>query len=1280
MNFQDKLSLDHLVPAKALESASVERFGLEADDLIELLPRVFRLIDYPPPHIDEERQFAKSNKHDDTSNRSELALVVTWWRDEEANVLAIGWAVYDTRLQHGRPYESGKFAEVLRKEVKSFQSEPAHGDEEIVIAPGEPISASLIRKLRGRSLRDYSACATEEELDDLYEGNLPLGRYAFGKSPDKVRHGRMLYLSKFSTGAPMEYNGALVVAPINRGKTQLIIRWAVAANQAGYSTFIVDVKGNLHEKLRDKLKGKVYYFTTDDDISGDDEDAEVIPDRINFLRELKWYTVKDRRRIKQFVATLLPSIGWKGEGGEAEMRYRLRAKYLNALIHILKLYHVYYRNTGFPGRSPDLGDLYDLANNERLLYLYIKKIRAAEEKNLEKGRTLPPIRVDHWVNEVAILIDPKRSGIAEGQRDPAKSYLDYTMGVVDALAPFAKDGALYPKIRDNGPGHLFSFEDLGKEEQVTIILAAREQDGAESEAIVSMAVTRLEQFLFERFKVSSPRPVLLLLDETRRIRGFKPHEYVTFAREAKAGCVLVYQSLEQIPENHRKELLENIGTQVYLGSLSGSSAEIFLKNIRERDRPYLNVSYTSGPSGQSKTVSASRKYPYFDTAELASLPAGKWPALIYIRDHKSGKPFLVDMDEQAIANQSTITPQPTASSQPAAGGVLSISAAVNNAREGDRIVVKPGRYVEDIVIDRQVEIVGDGPAEEIIIESRHSACINMSADSARVRGVTLRGVAKPPDGEGFAVEVIHGRLVLEDCRITAEAGSCIAAHGVGSRPEVRSCRISHARHSGLKIWDKAGGTFENCRIFDNGASAVAVSGEASPSLIKCKLHAANQQNAVVVQDAAGKFERCEISGGTVDLKPNSKPLIIGCSIQGGKSSGVYVRENSAARFEDCEIESQDQAAVQILGPGKVFFKDCRMLSPTFGGLKAWPGASATLENCKIDATDLLTQEVLRRDTELELKLCQFNLKPKQTLKDKGDVKSLAISPDGRFALLSYKFGMIYRFNLESGEIEADLKDLGLGNTIAILADSRRALVDQPDGYACIWDLEERKPLHTFWMWAGQPPTDEQARRSETKVSTPEGFSLSADARRALYKIPFNVWVVDVMAGQVVNQFSGFGKVWNAAISPDGKLVLIGSFIGAFLLNADTGERLINVSPIYSGEEKEFYSTTFTPDGAFAVTGGACGNLCFVDLRTGEVSRRNVIELTTPGGPVVISMAFSADGRHVAAATQFDEARVFQINPWKEIARFPGKKVAFLPGRRAVLTSSREATCIWELPG
>ena len=117
-----------------------------------------------------------------------------------------------------------------------------------------------------------------------------------------------------------------------------------------------------------------------------------------------------------------------------------------------------------------------------------------------------------------------------------------------------KFATLYPKVRENGPGDIFTLEDLGSaEEQITIILSAREQDQEKASTILSLTIKRLQHLLFERVKYRDEelRPVLLLLDETRRIRAFDANKYITYAREAKAGCVVVYQSLDQIGDGQK---------------------------------------------------------------------------------------------------------------------------------------------------------------------------------------------------------------------------------------------------------------------------------------------------------------------------------------------------------------------------------------------------------------------------------------------------------------------------------------------------------------------------------------------------------------------------------------------------------------------------------------------------------------------------------------------------------------------------------------------------------
>jgi F-box protein 11 len=49
------------------------------------------------------------------------------------------------------------------------------------------------------------------------------------------------------------------------------------------------------------------------------------------------------------------------------------------------------------------------------------------------------------------------------------------------------------------------------------------------------------------------------------------------------------------------------------------------------------------------------------------------------------------------------------------GHFTTVSAAIKAAKPGDRILVRPGRYEESLVVDKPLEITGDGPLANIEI-------------------------------------------------------------------------------------------------------------------------------------------------------------------------------------------------------------------------------------------------------------------------------------------------------------------------------------------------------------------------------------------------------------------------------------------------------------------------------------------------------------------------------------------------------------------------------------
>jgi hypothetical protein len=549
-----------------------------------------------------------------------------------------------------------EFQSELDKRVKrpaiTYTPKPA---SDPLLAPGCPLQAPFTG-----SLLDYSGCARENEVADLVAKGkpqgLPLGQYAFGFPGDNslVRWGSMLYLNPFASGGRREHNGTIVCAPQNSGKTELIVRWARSANRLGYNVFLVDVKGNLYEKLRaDDWRGDIYYVSTNPRVEGQHS--------FNPLSGIDVTSPEGRLRISQLAAALLPREGF--ESGEQAMYYENRVAWLSAMIQVALVCQVYWP---YEEREVDLSDIYTLAASEEALWeaLHMVDLGEHEYEQNEMDPVLPCFA--DLFDDLAVLLQPGEYSRADESKPPLigqraeYSYRWMTENLVRSLKPFQAGGTLYSKVSgfpSEGSFDLDMLAGLNADatptgRQVTVILAARVQDMDDARTMLSLYITRLQQVLFDRIEALSKcelPPVLLLLDETRRIRNFKANEYVTFAREAQAGCVIVYQALDQVGDERQvAELLENIGSQIYLGSLVGNTARYFVSMLPKRYRGTFSSTKTAVGGAQETLQTGQESIDYFSTADLYRLPAGHYPALVYLNDQPRRKPILVTMEKARI--------------------------------------------------------------------------------------------------------------------------------------------------------------------------------------------------------------------------------------------------------------------------------------------------------------------------------------------------------------------------------------------------------------------------------------------------------------------------------------------------------------------------------------------------------------------------------------------------------------------------------------------------------
>ncbi|WP_322755010.1 right-handed parallel beta-helix repeat-containing protein, partial [Frankia sp. Cas3] len=160
------------------------------------------------------------------------------------------------------------------------------------------------------------------------------------------------------------------------------------------------------------------------------------------------------------------------------------------------------------------------------------------------------------------------------------------------------------------------------------------------------------------------------------------------------------------------------------------------------------------------------------------------------------------------------------------GDFSTVTEAVHAAQSGDRILVRPGLYEGPILLDKLVEVVGDGPAEEIIIVASEGTVVMFTASNGSVRGLTLRATGQPRDRA--VVDVRAGCLVLDGCGISG-SGTGVVVRG-DADPRVQHCRIHHMAGNGIYVCDHGAGLFEDNEITGNTLSNVAVGSGGNPTV------------------------------------------------------------------------------------------------------------------------------------------------------------------------------------------------------------------------------------------------------------------------------------------------------------------------------------------------------------------------------------------------------------------------------------------------------------------
>jgi parallel beta-helix repeat protein len=241
------------------------------------------------------------------------------------------------------------------------------------------------------------------------------------------------------------------------------------------------------------------------------------------------------------------------------------------------------------------------------------------------------------------------------------------------------------------------------------------------------------------------------------------------------------------------------------------------------------------------------------------------------------------------------------------GTFTTVSAAIEAASPGDRIYVRPGRYDESLMVDKQLEIVGDGHRASIEIRGTDDHVLTFRALAGRVANLTL---SQSRGQVSHGVFIGAGQLVLEDCVISSDGGACVYVHG-DCDPRLRGNLIHDSQQGGVFFYQGARGLLEDNEIIGSRQAGVEVWAGASPLLRRNVIRDGQQDGVYVHGDGAGTFEENLIAGNAhsgVHISSGGRPTIRGNRINDNARHGVNVLEGGGGVVEDNDLSHNRQGA------------------------------------------------------------------------------------------------------------------------------------------------------------------------------------------------------------------------------------------------------------------------------------------------------------------------------------------------------------------------------------
>ncbi|MFZ0665777.1 MAG: right-handed parallel beta-helix repeat-containing protein [Acidimicrobiales bacterium] len=224
----------------------------------------------------------------------------------------------------------------------------------------------------------------------------------------------------------------------------------------------------------------------------------------------------------------------------------------------------------------------------------------------------------------------------------------------------------------------------------------------------------------------------------------------------------------------------------------------------------------------------------------------------------------------------------------------SISAAIAEASPGDTIMIREGRYEEELQIAMPLTLVGMGPPGAVVVTSDDSDVVNWSAGSGQLNNLAIEQTGTGGRWSGIVVHA--GNTVIRGCSVSSGSGSSCVVSDTG-RAVLHQSRL-YSSNVGISVVRGGSTEIEDCFIESHGLYGVEVRGA----------HVTLRHSSVDQNGASGIFVG---DGGTATVERNQ--------ISRNDEDGVQITSGAEVTVQGNFISKNKGAAIKLtfLGQGTV---------------------------------------------------------------------------------------------------------------------------------------------------------------------------------------------------------------------------------------------------------------------------------------------------------------------------------------------------------------------------